>query len=161
MLLGSDGTLNSRSAREGPGDVKELAGTGELPRQVTASGPVGHVHLDLKDTEPLALPVDGHRGLDTETASEGAGSVKGGPGEAALAVQRLGGGPTGRAPDPGTGQADHEAVPAQLDPIGEDRDRHVGRADGNRLDERARVPRRLPQVSVEEQQVPRGTVLLP
>ena len=56
---------------------------------------------------------------------------------------------------PGAGQADHEAVPAKLDAVGEDRDRHVGRAVGDRLDERARVGRRPPKVRVKEQQVPR------
>src|SRR6185437_17089409 len=121
------------------GDVEELAAPVKLGFQVAAGGAVGHVHLDLDDAEALALEVDGHRGLDAEAAREWAGGLEGGPGKAALAVQRLGRGPAGRAAYPGAGESDHEAVPAQLNPAGGRRDGHVGGPSGDWLDERACV----------------------
>ena len=56
---------------------------------------------------------------------------------------------------PRSGQPDHEPVPAAPDPAGEDRDRHVRLARGDRPDQRARAARGLPEVGVEEEQVTR------
>jgi hypothetical protein len=76
------------------------------------------------------------------------------PGQAALAVQRLGRLPADRAADAGPGQADDQAVPAELDGRGEDGDGHVGPIRQYRIGQRAGLRGRLGQVRVEEQQVP-------
>jgi len=54
-------------------------------------------------------------------------------------------------------QPDHETVPALTDPVGEDRDGHVGIAGPDRLDERTGLGRRGAQIAVQEQQVPGRT----
>src|SRR6202034_1172804 len=95
------------------------------------------------------------RGLHAESPRERARGVEGGPGQAALTVQRLSGRPADGAPGPGGRQADHEAVPAQLDPVGKGRDRQVRRAAGDRLDEGTGVGRGGAEVSVQEEEVTR------
>jgi hypothetical protein len=109
-----------------------LTGPVQVARDVVSRRPVRHIHLDLGHPEPLAQQVNRHPGFDTEPGRQRKGSSERLAGQAALAVERLGRLPAGGAADTVAGSADHDAVSAELDPVAEDRDRHVGGAVGYR-----------------------------
>ena len=113
-------------------------------------------HLYLGDPHALAQQVDGEAGLGAPARRERPRRLERGPGQAALAVQRLGGTPARRPLDARAGQPDHEAVAAELHLAGEDRDGHVGQPGPHGLGQRSGVRGRLAEIGVEEQQVMRA-----
>jgi hypothetical protein len=111
-------------------------------------------NLDLGDSQVPAGQVDGKSGLHAEAAGKRARRLERGPGEAALAVQRLRRLPSDGPADAGSGQPDHQPVAAQLDCRGEDGDRHVRLTGDHRFGQRARERRGSAEVRVQEEQMP-------
>ena len=152
-LGGVRSRLPGLAGGERASDVGELMGPVQLGVQVLAGGPVRQRDRDLGDPHPLPQQVDGEAGLGAPAVGQRPGRLEGRPGQAALAVQRLGRPPAGHPLDASSGQAEHDAVAAALVPGGEDRDGHVGLAGQHRLGQRRRTGRGLGQVGVEEKQV--------
>jgi hypothetical protein len=132
----------------------------QLSTQAGPGGAVRQVHLDLDDPQALAQQVDGEPGFHPPAVGQRPGRLERGPGQAALPVQRLGRPPAGGPADAGPGQADDQAVAAELDGGGEDGHGHVGLAGDHRLGQRPRPGGRTGQVRVEEQQMPRAVAPL-
>ena len=141
--------------RQRAGDVGELPGPVDLRPPVGAGGAVRQRHLHLPHPHAAAEKVDREGRLHAEPGRERPGGLKRGPGQAALAVERLGRPPSGGPLDAGPGERDDEPMAALPDPVGEDRDRHVGLAGQHRFGQRCRAGGSLAEVAVEEQQMTR------
>ncbi len=136
--------------RQRAGDVGELPGTVNLCSPVGAGGAVGQRDFHFPHPHAPAEQVDGEGRLHAEAGCERAGGLECGSGQAALAVERLGGTPPGGPLDAGAGERDDESMAPLLDPVGEDRDGHVGLARPHRLGQWRRVAGRLAEIAVEE-----------
>ena len=84
-----------------------------------AGGPVRELDLDLGDPHALAQQVNAHPGLHAPAVRQRSRGLEGRAGQAALPVQRLGRLPAGGPADAGPGQADDQAMPAELDRRGD------------------------------------------
>src|SRR5215470_19496026 len=94
--------------RQRAGDVGELPGPVDLRAPVVAGGAVRQRDLYLPYPHAAAEQVDGEGSLHAEPARERPGRLERGPGQAALAVERLGRPPSGGPLDARPGERDDE-----------------------------------------------------
>jgi hypothetical protein len=76
--------LDEAAGRQRTSDVAQLGCSMQLSAEISASGAVAHVDLDLRDSQAGSQGVDGHAYFHSPTGSQWAGKFERSPGKAAL-----------------------------------------------------------------------------